>query len=287
MPSIRCRRCRAVLAVRAQSEATSFRAARIGDRAGRLRHSCSLTGEVKRAEDYPENDRGTAIRATRATISIPMKAARRCRTLPRGRAPAQVAIAWLLHRTATSYAIPAPAPEISGGERRRRTCGQTADMTTRRALTAHSGARYNPAPWSPSTAEQTGQGKNLNEQHSPVGPGLDPPSFIRDRLRIATVPSIPEIRLYTAHPASGLWRLPAKGDGVEAPPYWVYQWAGGLALARYLLDRPETVAGLRVLDLGAGSGIVGIAAAMSLAVMPRDRQQCALPRVSRRKAASH
>jgi predicted nicotinamide N-methyase len=44
-------------------------------------------------------------------------------------------------------------------------------------------------------------------------------------------------------------------------PYWAYYWGGGLALARHILDRPETVAGRRVLDLGAGSGIVGIAAA--------------------------
>jgi predicted nicotinamide N-methyase len=46
-----------------------------------------------------------------------------------------------------------------------------------------------------------------------------------------------------------------------ASPYWAYHWAGGIALARYLLDRPDIVAGRRVLDLGAGSGIVGIAAA--------------------------
>jgi predicted nicotinamide N-methyase len=93
---------------------------------------------------------------------------------------------------------------------------------------------------------------------------FDPQTFIRDRLRIAAVPSIPEIRIYTAHPASGLWRLaPAKGEGAERPPYWAYPWAGGVALARYLLDRPDAVAGLRVLDLGAGCGIVGIAAAMS------------------------
>ncbi|RWF17830.1 MAG: methyltransferase, partial [Mesorhizobium sp.] len=44
-------------------------------------------------------------------------------------------------------------------------------------------------------------------------------------------------------------------------PYWAYAWAGGAVLARYILDRPESVAGLRVLDLGAGSGLVGIAAA--------------------------
>ncbi|WP_292129155.1 50S ribosomal protein L11 methyltransferase, partial [Mesorhizobium sp.] len=45
------------------------------------------------------------------------------------------------------------------------------------------------------------------------------------------------------------------------PPYWAYAWAGGAVLARYVLDRPSTVAGRRVLDLGAGSGLVGIAAA--------------------------
>ncbi len=45
------------------------------------------------------------------------------------------------------------------------------------------------------------------------------------------------------------------------PPYWAYAWAGGAVLARYILDQPQTVAGRRVLDLGAGSGLVGIAAA--------------------------
>jgi len=44
------------------------------------------------------------------------------------------------------------------------------------------------------------------------------------------------------------------------PPYWAFAWAGGQALARYLLDHPETVAGKRVLDIGAGSGLVAIAA---------------------------
>ena len=91
----------------------------------------------------------------------------------------------------------------------------------------------------------------------------DPPGFIRANMRIAPVPTLPEIRLYTAHPASGLWRLAEldeDGSG-PSPPYWAYHWAGGAALARHILDRPETVTGGRVLDLGAGSGIVGIAAA--------------------------
>jgi predicted nicotinamide N-methyase len=46
-------------------------------------------------------------------------------------------------------------------------------------------------------------------------------------------------------------------------PYWAYEWGGGLALARHILNHPEIVAGRTVLDLGAGSGIVGIAAAKS------------------------
>lgn len=94
-------------------------------------------------------------------------------------------------------------------------------------------------------------------------------AFIRTNMRVAPVPSVAEIKLYTAHPASGLWRLAAASDAPDAddddapPPYWAYQWAGGLVLARHFLDRPETVRGLRVLDLGAGSGLVGIAAAMA------------------------
>jgi len=76
------------------------------------------------------------------------------------------------------------------------------------------------------------------------------------------VPFTPEISLRLAHPASGLRRLAeARGEDDPPPPYWAWVWGGGAALARYVLDNPATVAGRRVLDLGAGSGIVGIAAA--------------------------
>ncbi|WP_244621642.1 class I SAM-dependent methyltransferase [Neomesorhizobium albiziae] len=81
-------------------------------------------------------------------------------------------------------------------------------------------------------------------------------------MRVAPAPMVPEIRLYTAHPGSGLRRLSAPSEDCEAPPpYWAYQWAGGTVLARHFLDRPQAIAGRRVLDLGSGSGIVGIAAA--------------------------
>lgn len=50
-------------------------------------------------------------------------------------------------------------------------------------------------------------------------------------------------------------------EGDPAPPYWAYCWAGGAALARHLDVFPHVVAGKSVLDLGAGSGLVAIAAA--------------------------
>ncbi|WP_200863253.1 class I SAM-dependent methyltransferase [Rhizobium freirei] len=84
--------------------------------------------------------------------------------------------------------------------------------------------------------------------------------FIATNLPILPVPGIPQIRLHKAGPRSGLRRL-AERDPQFGSPYWAHHWGGGLVLARYLLDRPEAIAGRRVLDLGAGSGIVGIAAA--------------------------
>ena len=102
----------------------------------------------------------------------------------------------------------------------------------------------------------------------------DPATFIKANLRLEPVPALPEILIYTAHPGSGLRRL-LEPDGDDAgpdeaadidqaeplPPYWAYAWAGGAVLARHILDHPQSVAGRPVLDLGAGSGLVGIAAA--------------------------
>lgn len=109
------------------------------------------------------------------------------------------------------------------------------------------------------------------QRPAPKHPVADVAAFIRANLRLATAPSIPEIRLYTAHPGSGLRRFLEEGPDAP-PPYWAYHWAGGAVLARHILDRPQTVAGLRVLDLGAGSGVVGIVAAKAgaAAVMAVD-----------------
>ena len=78
---------------------------------------------------------------------------------------------------------------------------------------------------------------------------------------VLAVPGIPEIRLHTATPVSRLRTLSGTTEAEPGAPYWAYRWAGGLALARYVLDHPEVAAGRRVLDLGAGSGLVAIAAA--------------------------
>ncbi len=91
----------------------------------------------------------------------------------------------------------------------------------------------------------------------------DPQGFIRANTRLLPVPHAPEIALYIADDSTALWHQTEKqlGEIGLPPPFWAFAWAGGQALARYVLDRPATVAGLRVLDFAAGSGLAGIAAA--------------------------
>jgi predicted nicotinamide N-methyase len=90
-------------------------------------------------------------------------------------------------------------------------------------------------------------------------------AFIRANTALASPPLLPEIRLQLATEITPIWQA-SESELAAAnlpPPFWAFAWAGGQALARYLLDRPETVRGRRALDFGAGSGVVAIAAALA------------------------
>jgi predicted nicotinamide N-methyase len=87
--------------------------------------------------------------------------------------------------------------------------------------------------------------------------------IIRTGTRLSSVPLVPEIRLHQASEPIGLWQRTELATGRTGldPPFWAFAWAGGQALARYLLDHPETVRGRRAIDIASGSGLVAIAAA--------------------------
>jgi predicted nicotinamide N-methyase len=91
----------------------------------------------------------------------------------------------------------------------------------------------------------------------------DPREIILSGTRLGSVPLVPEIRLYQASEPMGLWQQTERAAGRTGldPPFWAFAWAGGQALARYLLDHPEAAAGRHAIDVASGSGLVGIAAA--------------------------
>jgi len=89
--------------------------------------------------------------------------------------------------------------------------------------------------------------------------------FIRAHTRLLAVPHAPEIRLYLADEATARWEKTEEelGELGLPPPFWAFAWAGGQALARYILDHPDLVRRKRVLDFASGSGLVAIAAALA------------------------
>jgi predicted nicotinamide N-methyase len=90
----------------------------------------------------------------------------------------------------------------------------------------------------------------------------DPVTFIQAETKVRPVPHTPELSLHVADEATALWQKTEDelGEIGLPPPFWAFAWAGGQALARYILDNPETVRGRRVLDFASGSGLVAIAA---------------------------
>jgi predicted nicotinamide N-methyase len=79
------------------------------------------------------------------------------------------------------------------------------------------------------------------------------------------VPGIAGIRLHLAEDVAPVWHATEEAMGLAgAPiPFWAFAWAGGLALARFVQERPDEVNGRRVLDLATGSGLVAIAASLA------------------------
>ena len=93
---------------------------------------------------------------------------------------------------------------------------------------------------------------------------MQPTTFVRAYTTVVSPPLLPELRLHLADEAIPLWeRTEATRGADQPPPFWAFAWAGGQALARYLLDRPELVRGRSVFDLAAGSGVVAVAAALA------------------------
>ena len=85
-----------------------------------------------------------------------------------------------------------------------------------------------------------------------------------DALEMRPAPLVPELVLFLADDPMLLWaRLEAEAGTRLAAPYWATAWSGGQAVARYVLDHPDLVAGRRVVDLAAGSGMVAVAAALA------------------------
>jgi predicted nicotinamide N-methyase len=87
-------------------------------------------------------------------------------------------------------------------------------------------------------------------------------AFIRDNTRLQPPPHTPELSLHLADEITPIWTLTEEAlqEIGLPPPFWAFAWAGGQALARYILDHPEIVAGKRVIDFATGSGLVAIAA---------------------------
>jgi predicted nicotinamide N-methyase len=116
-------------------------------------------------------------------------------------------------------------------------------------------------------------------------------TFIRANTLLSAPPLVPEIKLHLASEVTPLWQATEAtlAKSQLPPPYWAFAWAGGQALARHLLDHPQFVAARSVLDFGAGSGLVAIAArrAGARAVTAAEIDPFAAAAIALNAAANH
>jgi predicted nicotinamide N-methyase len=90
-------------------------------------------------------------------------------------------------------------------------------------------------------------------------------SFVQSQSALQRAALVPEIDLHLAHDAHMVFQAVRNFNESHPelpvyPPYWAFAWPGGQAMARHILDAPALVKGLRIADIGAGSGIASIAA---------------------------
>jgi predicted nicotinamide N-methyase len=141
-----------------------------------------------------------------------------------------------------------------------------------------------PHGWIFKLGEETGQSE-VTASPGRLDPGVraSAEAFIGANTRALAPPLVPEILLHLAEESLPIWQKTEEelGETNVPPPYWAFAWAGGQALARYVLDHPALLAGKRVLDLGSGSGLTAIAAmkAGAAAVLASDIDRMALAAV--------
>jgi predicted nicotinamide N-methyase len=89
--------------------------------------------------------------------------------------------------------------------------------------------------------------------------------FIREQTRLSPARLRPDIRLHLATRLTPLWQATETFLQIQniAPPFWAFAWPGSEALAAHIGCNTALVAGRRVLDFAAGSGLAAIAAALA------------------------
>lgn len=118
----------------------------------------------------------------------------------------------------------------------------------------------------------------------------DPEAFVRSQTVVARPPLVPEIALHLATEITPIWQATEVwlAEHNLEPPFWAFAWPGGQALARYVLDHPDRVAGRRVLDFAAGGGIAAIACAKAGAdVEAAEIDRLAVAAIRLNAAANH
>lgn len=93
---------------------------------------------------------------------------------------------------------------------------------------------------------------------------VDITDLIKNYTKLQYLALAPEIRLFIRDDHYLHEMLMEEVNDEFVPwPEWSFVWAGGHALARYILDHKELFAGKTVMDYCSGSGVAGIAAALA------------------------